>query len=289
MKISFRTTAEEHYMPALHSRQHLMRSLMLSLLLIMTIVCLSFALDTAYLTPDYSIKSLPPSFAHPFGTDWLGRDMLTRTVKGLRFSMVIGLLGSAIGVAVAVLFGIFAAAGGKKADAVILWLIDMFIGMPHLVFLILISFAVGRGAKGIIIGVALTHWPSLARLVRNKVKAVQNLEYIKLSETFGKSRLFIVKNHILPVILPQIMVGFLLLFPHAILHEASMTFLGFGLSAEKPSAGIILSEAVKHISLGHWWLAVFPGALLAILVKSFDSIGESLRVLIEPQGVNDET
>ena len=270
-------------MVELHSRQRLMRSITVSSLLIVTILIASFMLATTNLVSDYSAKNLPPSAAHLFGTDWLGRDMLTRTVKGLRFSMIIGLLGSAIGVLVAVALGIIAAVGGKKADAVILWLIDMFIGMPHLVFLILISFAAGRGAKGIIIGVALTHWPTLARLVRNEVKAIQNFEYIKISESFGKSRCFIVKNHLLPAILPQIMVGFLLLFPHAILHEASMTFLGFGLSAEKPSVGIILSEAVKHISLGHWWLAVFPGALLAILVKSFDSIGESLRFFIAPQ------
>lgn len=269
-------------MTELHSRQHLIRSITASSLLIMTILLLSFTLSNSNLISDYAAKNLAPSAAHLFGTDWLGRDMLTRTVKGLRFSMMIGLVGSAIGVAVAAALGITAAAGGKKADAVILWLIDMFIGMPHLVFLILISFAAGRGARGIIIGVALTHWPVLARLVRNEVKAIQNLEYIKLSERFGKSRFFIVKNHLLPALLPQIMVGFLLLFPHAILHEASMTFLGFGLSAEKPSVGIILSEAVKHISLGHWWLAVFPGALLAVLVKSFDSVGEAVRMLIEP-------
>jgi len=277
-----RTVLREVLMTELHSRQHLIRSITASSLLIMTILLLSFTLSNSNLISDYAAKNLAPSAAHLFGTDWLGRDMLTRTVKGLRFSMMIGLVGSAIDVAVAAALGITAAAGGKKADAIILWLIDMFIGMPHLVFLILISFAAGRGARGIIIGVALTHWPVLARLVRNEVKAIQNLEYIKLSERFGKSRFFIVKNHLLPALLPQIMVGFLLLFPHAILHEASMTFLGFGLSAEKPSVGIILSEAVKHISLGHWWLAVFPGALLAVLVKSFDSVGEAVRTLIEP-------
>ncbi len=93
----------------------------------------------------------------------------------------------------------------------------------------------------------------------------------------------IVRNHILPAIIPQVMIGFLLLFPHAILHEASMTFLGFGLSAQTPSIGVILSEAVKHISIGDWWLAVYPGLLLVILVKSFDNIGESLSTLLTPQ------
>ena len=274
-----RTVLREVLMTELHSRPHLIRSITASLLL-------SFTLSNSNLISDYAAKNLAPSAAHLFGTDWLGRDMLTRTVKGLRFSMMIGLVGSAIGVAVAAALGITAAAGGKKADAVILWLIDMFIGMPHLVFLILISFAAGRGARGIIIGVALTHWPVLARLVRNEVKAIQNLEYIKLAERFGKSRFFIVKNHLLPALLPQIMVGFLLLFPHAILHEAAITFLGFGLSVQTPSIGLILSEAVKHISIGDWWLAVFPGLLLLLVVKSFDTIGEQCRMLLDPNSAH---
>lgn len=99
----------------------------------------------------------------------------------------------------------------------------------------------------------------------------------------GKGRWFIVQKHILPMIFPQIFIGFVLLFPHVILHEASMTFLGFGLSAQKPSIGIILSEAAKHISLGNWWLVVLPGIALILLVKCFDNIGESLRILNNPQ------
>ncbi|SKC54260.1 ABC transporter permease [Maledivibacter halophilus] len=267
----------------LKSRKKLIFSIALSALIILTIIILSCLLTGTNVTTNVAEKSLAPNARHLFGTDSLGRDMLSRTVKGLRFSMLVGLIGSFTGAIIAVIMGVMAATAGKKIDSLILWLIDLFISMPHLIFLILISFAVGRGAKGVVIGVALTHWPTLARLVRNEVYNIKNMEYIKISENFGKSKLFIVSRHILPAVLPQVMVGLLLLFPHAILHEASMTFLGFGLSAQTSSIGIILSEAVKYISLGDWWLVVFPGALLVIVVKSFDSIGESLRVLFDPQ------
>jgi peptide/nickel transport system permease protein len=267
----------------LKSRKKVIFSIALSTLIILTILILSCLLTGTNIATNAAEKSLAPNIHHLFGTDSLGRDMLSRTVKGLRFSMLVGLVGSLTGAVLAVIMGIMAATMGKTVDSIILWLIDLFISMPHLIFLILISFAVGRGAKGVVIGVGLTHWPTLARLVRNEVYSLKNMEYIKLSENFGKSKLFIVKRHILLAILPQVMIGFLLLFPHAILHEASMTFLGFGLSAQTSSIGIILSEAVKHISLGDWWLVVFPGALLVIVVKSFDSIGESLRTLFDPQ------
>ncbi|SQA14718.1 Dipeptide transport system permease protein dppC [Streptobacillus moniliformis] len=91
------------------------------------------------------------------------------------------------------------------------------------------------------------------------------------------------KKHILPIIFPSNFHRFCAIFPHIILHEASMTFLGFGLSVQKPSIGIILSEAAKHISLGNWWLVVLPGVALILLVKCFDNIGESLRILNNPQ------
>ncbi|WP_313757878.1 ABC transporter permease [Tissierella sp.] len=267
----------------LNSRKKLVFSIILSILIISIIIILGFSLGEDKLMTNSRKKSLSPNSEHIFGTDWLGRDMFTRTIKGLRFSMLVGFSGALIGAIFAITLGVIAATCGRKIDSIILWLIDMFIGMPHMIFMILISFAVGKGAKGVIVAVALTHWPTLARLVRNEVNNIKNLDYIKISQNFGKSKMSIVRNHILPAIIPQVMIGFLLLFPHAILHEASMTFLGFGLSAQTPSIGVILSEAVKHISIGDWWLAVYPGLLLVILVKSFDNIGESLSTLLTPQ------
>lgn len=265
------------------TRQRLTLSLTVSAALLLTILVLSITLSDDNLLTKATQKNQAPALEHLFGTDWLGRDMLTRTMKGLRFSMLVGLAGASLGVVLAVVLGVMAGTLGKRVDTAVLWLTDMFISMPHLVFLVLISIAVGGGAKGVIVGTALTHWPALARLVRNEVHDLARSEYILVSENLGKSRMYIVRNHLLPALFPQLMVGFLLLFPHVILHEAAMTFLGFGLSAQSSSIGIILSEAVRHIVLGNWWLVVFPGLMLLLVVKSFDSIGQSVRRLLDPQ------
>ncbi|MCG8514453.1 MAG: ABC transporter permease [Halanaerobiales bacterium] len=268
-------------------RTRMMLSLTISVSIILLTILISYLLSPANLITDFTKKSLSPNLQHPFGTDWLGRDMFTRTLKGLRLSLFVGFLGAAVGALIATVLGIAAATLGKKVDSIVSWLVDMFIGMPHLIFIILISFAVGGGIRGVVFGVAFTHWPSLTRIIRGEVYAIKSCEYIQISRNLGKSNWYIARKHILPHILPQIMVGFLLLFPHAIIHEASITFLGFGLSVQTPSIGLILSEAVKHISIGDWWLAIFPGLILVCVVKSFDNIGEHFRVLINPTSANE--
>ena len=268
-------------------RTRMMLSLTISVSIILLTILISYLLSPANLITDFTKKSLSPNLQHPFGTDWLGRDMFTRTLKGLRLSLFVGFLGAFVGALIATVLGIAAATLGKKVDSAISWLVDMFIGMPHLIFIILISFAVGGGIRGVVFGVAFTHWPSLTRIIRGEVYAIKSCEYIQISRNLGKSNWYIARKHILPHILPQIMVGFLLLFPHAIIHEASITFLGFGLSVQTPSIGLILSEAVKHISIGDWWLAIFPGLILVCVVKSFDNIGEHFRVLINPTSANE--
>ncbi|PZO94925.1 MAG: ABC transporter permease [Streptococcus pyogenes] len=251
-------------------------------LLILSVLFLNAYFYHTPLQTDATLRNLSPSLHHLFGTDSLGRDMFVRTIKGLHFSLQVGLLGAFMGVVLATVFGVLAGLGNTIIDKLIAWLIDLFIGMPHLIFMILISFVVGKGAKGVIVATAVTHWPSLARLIRNEVYHLKNKEFVQLSKSMGKSPYYIVKHHILPLIASQIFIGFILLFPHVILHEASMTFLGFGLSAEQPSVGIILSEAAKHISLGNWWLVLFPGLYLIVIVNAFDTLGEALKKLISP-------
>lgn len=258
-----------------------------SSILVLAILILSFALSDENLRLSTAQKNLAPSAQHLFGTDWLGRDMFTRTIKGLRLSLAVGAFASIVSVIVATVMGICAATFGKTVDNVISWIIDLFIGMPHLVFMILIAFIVGGGIHGIVLGVSLTHWTGLARVVRGEVLQLRNAEYIHISKSYGKSPWYIARKHILPSVFPQIMIGFLLMFPHVILHEAALTFLGFGLSPQTPAIGIILSEAMSHISTGKWWLVLFPGLLLVIVIKSFDNIGERLRILMDPTSSNE--
>lgn len=231
---------------------------------------------------DFSRKNLSPCFQYLFGTDWMGRDMFVRTLTGLSMSIRLGLLAAGISSMIALFLGILSATMGKAVDSAVTWVIDLVMGIPHILLLILISYAFGKGFKGVVIGVSLTHWTSLARLIRGEVLQLKEAQYIKIAGKLGESRLKIAWKHMMPHLLPQFLVGLILLFPHAILHEASITFLGFGLSPEQPAVGIILSESMQYLAMGKWWLALFPGLLLVLTVALFDVAGESLRKLLDP-------
>ena len=225
----------------------------------------------------------PPGVGHLFGTDWVGRDMLVRTIKGLSLSMKIGLLCSVTSSIFAMILGIAAPLLGGKADAIVSWMIDLVLSVPHTLVIILISIACGGGLKGIVIGVTATHWTSLTRVIRAEVMQIKEAEYTKLSRQFGRNNFFIAKEHVLPHIIPQLVVGTVLIFPHAILHEASITFLGFGLPAHEPAIGVILSESMKYLTSGKWWLAFFPGISLITVSLMVNSIGKNIEKLINPK------
>lgn len=230
---------------------------------------------------DFASKMLPPSYAHPFGTDQMGRDMLLRTLAGLSTSLFVGLLASVVTTCISLVLAVLAAFGGRAADAAVSWLTDLVMGVPHIVLLLLISYALGRGFWGVTIGVALTHWPSLTRLLRAELLQAKREPYLEASAALGVSWPRVVVRHLIPAIAPQLIVGAVLAFPHAILHEASITFLGFGLSSDQPAIGVILSESMGYLTAGAWWLAVLPGAALVACVALFDMLGSSLRRLID--------
>lgn len=223
-----------------------------------------------------------PSLEHPFGTDALGRDLLMRTLKGMSVSITVGIAASLISAVIAVFAGIAAASGSKYADAFINWLIDLVMSVPHTILVILISFALGRGMKGLLVGIAATHWCSLARLIRGEVLQLRTQQYVAVSRKLGKSGGWILVHHLLPHLAPQFFTGLILLFPHAVLHEASVSFLGFGLSPEQPAIGIILSESMRYLSAGMWWPAVLPGLMLVLIILLVDRLGEHLKMILDP-------
>ena len=250
--------------------------------LLLAVYAAGLLIPDSYAASSMMEKNLPPSLQHLFGTDALGRDLFWRTLKGLSVSMTVGMVASCISAVVAVLVGIAAATGSKRVDACINWIIDLFMGVPHIVLIILISFAMGRGLKGLLIGIAVTHWCSMARLIRGEVLQLRNQQYVAVSRRLGKSSGWILTNHLLPHLVPQFFVGLILLFPHAILHEAAVSFLGYGLPPEQPAIGIILSESMKYLSAGYWWPAVFPGLTLLLIVLLVDKLGDNLRMILDP-------
>ena len=259
----------------------LLLTIFLTFLMVLVYVSGSLIPEEAVGT-DLQRSGQPPSWAHLFGTDNLGRDLLLRTLKGLSVSMTVGIAASCVSAVIAILVGIAAAVGTRAVDGAVSWLIDLMMGIPHTVLIILISFSLGRGLRGLLVGIAATHWTSLARLIRGEVMQLRSQHFIAVSRRLGKSSGWILLHHLLPHLAPQFIVGLILMFPHAILHEASVSFLGYGLAPEQPAIGIILAESMRYFSSGMWWMAVFPGLLLVLIVLLIDRLGENLRSVIDP-------
>ncbi len=251
-------------------------------LILLSVFLSNFFLDASVLSSNFAGVNQPPSLEHIFGTDWMGRDMFTRTLLGLGLSIAVGAFASIISTILAIILGALSSVS-EIADEFVAALIDLFGSIPHILLIILISISVGGGFYGVILGVGLTHWTSLARILRAEIKKLKTSEFIKLSDEFGKSKLWIARKHMLPIVISQIIVGVILMFPHAIMHEASVSFLGFGLPPHEPAIGIILAESMKYLSLGCWWLAFYPGLSLLFLVLLFDLIGENVHKLLDPQ------
>ncbi|WP_314825638.1 ABC transporter permease [Selenomonas noxia] len=238
--------------------------------------------ESAYAV-DYGQKNLVPSAAHPFGTDHMGRDMLLRSVKGMSISLQIGIAAAFVSSCIALVLGTLSAAFGGKVDQFVLWLVDLCMGVPHILLILMISVMMGGGIMGVSVGVIVTHWPRLTRIIRAEVMQLRTQPYILAARQYGYSWMTVARRHFVPHVLPQYIIGLVLLFPHAIMHEAGISFLGYGLPLDMPAIGIILSESMRYLALGMWWLAFFPGFLLLLVVLIFDRLGAALRDLFDPQ------
>lgn len=238
--------------------------------------------ESAYAV-DYGQKNLVPSAAHPFGTDHMGRDMLLRSVKGMSISLQIGIAAAFVSSCIALVLGTLSAAFGGKVDQFVLWLVDLCMGVPHILLILMISVMMGGGIMGVSVGVIVTHWPRLTRIIRAEVMQLRTQLYILAARQYGYSWMSVARRHFVPHVLPQYIIGLVLLFPHAIMHEAGISFLGYGLPLDMPAIGIILSESMRYLALGMWWLAFFPGFLLLLVVLIFDRLGAALRDLFDPQ------
>ena len=178
---------------------------------------------------DFSKKALKPSLEHPFGTDLLGRDMLVRTIKGLSVSISVGMIASSVSAVIALFVGVAAATGRSWLDHFINWLIDLVMGIPHTVLLILISFACGKGLKGVLIGVAVTHWTGLARIIRSEVLQIRSQQYIGVSKKLGHSSWWITVHQILPHMVPQFIIGTYLSGIRSVTGTARYRYYPFGI------------------------------------------------------------
>ena len=181
----------------------------------LVIIALSALVIVSVFVCGYFIRDIPtsfisanqmPSFEHIFGTDWMGRDMFQRTIAGLGLSIMVGFIASVISTIISIVLGLFSSFN-KFADECVAGIIDLFGSIPHILLIILVSIMFGGGVIGVVMGVGLTHWTPLARVLRSEVKEIRTKEYIHLAENLGRSKIWIATKHILPLIVSQIIVG----------------------------------------------------------------------------------
>jgi peptide/nickel transport system permease protein len=238
-------------------------------------------------------RYLPPSFVrgpftwrgllnHPLGTDNLGRDVLQRTIQGARIAFLVGVVTALIAIPIGVLLGCLAGYYGGWIDDVITWLYSTVASMPGLLFILAIAMVVGKGLLGVYLGIGLTTWVGLCRLIRGEVLKHRDRPYVQAAQALGYSSGRILFRHILPNVLHLVIITFSLRFPAAIGTEVFMSFLGIGVQGE-PSWGVMIGNARLRLWQGMWWeLAAVTVAILAV-VLAFNWLGDALRDALDPR------
>ncbi|MET9927331.1 MULTISPECIES: ABC transporter permease [unclassified Streptomyces] len=232
---------------------------------------------------DLSNKLHPPSWAHPFGTDDVGRDLLLRCVYGLRVSLLVGLVAALTATVIGTAVGALAGAFGGWPDRIVMRIVDTLSSIPHLLLGIFIVAMFRPGVWPVIISVALTHWISTARIVRSEVLSLRSRPFIDAAVSGGASRGRVIVRHLLPGVLPQAGLAAVLMVPHAMWHESALSFLGLGLPAHQASLGNLVQSARGSLLAGDWWPTLFPGLFLIIPTLALAGIAGAWRDRINPR------
>jgi peptide/nickel transport system permease protein len=223
------------------------------------------------------------STATLLGTDFQGRDVLSRLIFGARVSLVVGLMGTLVAGGIGAAMGILAGYLGRWIDQVIMRVTDAWLALPALVFAIFLATMVGPSLWNIVIILGAVYWTRYARVIRGEVLTLREREFVKLAEIAGASKLRVIYRHILPNVMNTTMVLASLTVGVVIIAEASLSFLGVGVPPPQPAWGLMLSEARSTLMSGQWWLTVFPGTCIVLVVLATQLLGDWLRVRLDPQ------
>ncbi|SDJ43761.1 peptide/nickel transport system permease protein [Streptomyces indicus] len=232
---------------------------------------------------DLASKLQPPSLAHPFGTDDVGRDLLLRCVYGLRVSLLVGVVAAVVATVIGTAVGAAAAAAGGRVDRFVMRLVDLFSSVPHLLLGIFIVAMFRPGVWPVVVSVALTHWLSTARIVRAEVLSLRSRPYVDAAISGGASRWRVTVRHLLPGVLPQAGLAAVLMVPHAIWHESALSFLGLGLPTHQASLGTLVQSARGSLLAGDWWPTLFPGLFIIVPTLAIAGLAGAWRERLNPR------
>jgi peptide/nickel transport system permease protein len=226
------------------------------------------------------------STATLLGTDFQGRDSLSRLIYGARVSLIVGLMGTVVAGGLGTALGILSGYLGGWWDQCIMRLTDAWLALPALVFAIFLATVIGPSMWNIVIILGLVYWTRYARVIRGEVLSLREREFVQLAEIAGASRLRVIWRHILPNVLNTTMVLASMTIGVVIIAEASLSFLGVGVPPPEPAWGLMLSEARSTLLAGKWWLTVFPGVCIMLVVLATQLLGDWLRIRLDPQQRN---
>lgn len=231
---------------------------------------------------DFGRLLQPPSWAHPFGTDELGRDVMARVLYGGRVSLAVGMVSVALALVLGGLWGLVAGYLRGWWDSVLMRLVDALLAFPFLVLAIALAAALGPGVTNSMLAITIVTSPAVARLVRGQVLAELGKDYVTAAVALGASHFRILFRHILPNLWGPLIVQGSLSTANAILAEATLSFLGLGVQPPTPSWGSMLNVARGYLESAPW-LAVFPGMAIFLVVLSFNLLGDALRDALDPR------
>ena len=265
---------------------------------VVCIILLLAAVIGPYLTPqnpfdlavlDILDSKLPPGsqsmdgMNYWLGTDGQGRDMFSAMIYGLRTSLGVGVFSGIVALLVGTVLGLVAAYFGGRIDTLIMRVVDLMLGFPTILVALMLLALLGQGLWKVIFALILVQWATFARAVRSAALVEKNKDYVEAAVTLGIGTPRILIGHILPNCLPPLIVIGMLQVANAISAEATLSFLGIGLPITEPSLGLLIANGYQLLMSGEYWISVYPGVLLLVLVFSINIVGDRLREVLNPR------
>ena len=267
-------------------RSHPDLAFSLAILLVLAILAIFGPLFWSYDPLAISLRETlqPPSFAHPMGTDHIGRDIFARFNLGALISLSVGISVVITGALVGGVIGLVSGISGPVLDNVLMRIMDAILAFPPLILAMAVTVGLGGGLETAALGIMLTSVPYYARLIRSDVLRIRQLPFIEAAETAGAGPTRIILRHIVPHTVSTLLIQAAALFGYSVLALAALGFVGLGTQVPTPEWGVMITEGLQYALTGQWWIGVFPGLGLLAAVAATSVLADKARDLLDPRG-----